>query len=52
MGLLPSGEKRLESRSLELAHLKRSHSGRYICTADNKVGPPVSAFIDLHVICE
>ena len=26
--------------------------GTYICTADNRVGPPVTATIDLDVICK
>ena len=52
LGLLPGGEKEVEGGSLQLASLTRSHSGRYCCTADNNVGPPVTAYIDLNVICE
>jgi len=50
--LLPSGEKRIYGDSLWFHRVSRSDSGTYICTADNNVGPPVTASIDLNVIYE
>jgi len=50
--LLPSGDKRLKSSSLTFPHVTRSDGGTYICTADNNVGPPVTAAINLNVIYE
>jgi len=48
--MLPSGEKTVESSSLKFPSVSRSDAGTYICTADNGVGPPVTAVIDLNVI--
>ena len=50
--MLPSGEKTVESTSLKFPSVSRSDAGTYICTADNGVGPPVTAVIDLNVICK
>lgn len=50
--LLPGGEKSALGPILAFAHLSRSDGGTYICTADNRVGPPVTATIDLNVIYE
>ena len=50
--MLPSGEKTVESSSLKFPSVSRSDAGTYICTADNGVGPPVTAVIDLNVICK
>ena len=50
--LLPSGEKRIYGDSLWFHRVSRSDSGTYICTADNNVGPPATASIDLNVICK
>lgn len=48
--MLPSGEKRRESDRLVFSSVSRSDAGTYICTADNGVGPPVTAIITCHVI--
>lgn len=48
--MLPSGEKRRESDRLVFASVSRSDAGTYICTANNDVGPPVTAVITCHVI--
>ena len=46
--MLPSGEKTVESTSLKFPSVSRSDAGTYICTADNGVGPLVTAVIDLN----
>ena len=50
--LLPSGDKRVVGASLQFPRISRSDRGTYICTADNNVGPPVMAALDLNVICK
>ena len=35
-----------------ISDYSRSDAGTYICTADNGVGPPVTATISLNVICK
>ena len=49
--MLPSGEKTVESTSLNFLAVSSSDAGTYICTADNGVGLPVTAVINLNVIC-
>jgi len=48
--MLPSGEKSIESHSLRFPAVSRSDGGTYICTADNGVGPPVTATITCNII--
>uniref|UniRef100_A0A0K2SXN7 Ig-like domain-containing protein n=1 Tax=Lepeophtheirus salmonis TaxID=72036 RepID=A0A0K2SXN7_LEPSM len=48
--LLPSGDKALEGYSIVIQDVSRHHSGIYSCTADNKVGEPARAEIDLKVL--
>ena len=50
--MLPSGEKTVESTSLKFPSVSWSDAGTYLCTADNGVGPSVTAVIDLNVICK
>ena len=50
--LLPSGEKFEEGNSVIIQDVSRHHSGIYVCTADNQVGSPASAEIDLKVLCK
>ena len=50
--MLPNGEKSAESSILMFPSVSRSDTGTYICTADNGVGPKVTAVISLNVICE
>ena len=50
--MLPSGEKSVESSSLQFYSISRSDAGTYICRAENGVGPPVTGLIDLTVICK
>jgi hypothetical protein len=50
--VLPSGEKSSEGNSVLVQDVSRHHSGIYICTADNQVGSPASAEIDLKVLCK
>lgn len=48
--MLPSGEKSIQSHHLKFPSVSRSDAGTYICTADNGVGPPVTAVINCNVI--
>eukprot|EP00093_Oithona_nana_P010757 10757.XXX_265016_286838_1 [CDS] Oithona nana genome sequencing. len=48
--LLPSGEKFEEGNSVIIQDVSRHHSGIYVCTADNDVGTPARAEIDLKVL--
>lgn len=48
--MLPSGEKSLTGVSIVIQEVSRHHTGLYICTADNGVGQPSSAEIDLQVL--
>ena len=50
--MLPSGEKSVLGRSMVIQDVSRHHTGVYTCTADNGVGQPASADIDLKVLCE
>ena len=50
--LLPSGEKFEEGNSVIIQDVSRHHSGIYVCTADNDVGSPARAEIDLKVLCK
>ena len=50
--VLPSGEKTLEGLSIVIQDVTRHHSGIYMCTADNQVGQPDTAEIDLKVLCK
>ena len=50
--LLPSGEKFEEGNSVIIQDVSRHHSGIYVCTADNDVGTPARAEIDLKVLCK
>ena len=50
--VLPSGEKSVLGRSMVIQDVSRHHTGVYTCTADNGVGQPASADIDLKVLCE
>ena len=50
--MLPSGEKSIESSTLQFKSASRSDAGTYICRADNGVGAPVTALVDLNVICK
>ncbi|XP_046382563.1 neural cell adhesion molecule 1-like isoform X1 [Ischnura elegans] len=48
--LLPSGEKSVEGLSITIEHATRNQAGIYECTADNKVGSPVTKEIVLNVL--
>jgi len=48
--LLPSGETTANGNSVVIQDVSRHHSGIYICTADNQVGSPAKAEIDLKVL--
>jgi len=48
--VLPSGDKFVEGNSVIIQEVSRHHSGIYICTADNEVGNPARAEIDLKVL--
>jgi len=48
--LLPSGETTANGKSVVIQDVSRHHSGIYVCTADNQVGSPASAEIDLKVL--
>jgi hypothetical protein len=50
--LLPSGEKSESGRSIVVQDVTRHHTGVYTCTANNDVGQPATAEIDLKVLCE
>ena len=50
--LLPSGETTANGNSVVIQDVSRHHSGIYICTADNQVGSPAKAEIDLKVLCK
>ena len=50
--MLPSGDKFVEGNSVIIQDVTRHHSGIYICTADNEVGTPARAEIDLKVLCK
>ena len=50
--MLPSGEVNRMGESLVISVVSRHHTGLYICTADNGVGHPSHANIDLQVLCE
>ena len=50
--MLPSGEKQSYGAVLELLNVTRRDSGLYICEAANGVDNPVSAKIDLKIICK
>ena len=50
--VLPSGEKFVEGNSVIIQEVSRHHSGIYVCTADNEVGNPARAEIDLKVLCK
>ena len=50
--VLPSGEKSLEGLSIVIQDVTRHHSGIYTCTANNNVGQPDTAEIDLKVLCK
>ena len=50
--LLPSGETTANGRSVVIQDVSRHHSGIYVCTADNQVGSPARAEIDLKVLCK
>ncbi|XP_032528167.2 igLON family member 5 [Danaus plexippus] len=39
-----------EGPQLQLSRLERQHSGKYICTVDNGVGPPIVAEFQLQVL--
>lgn len=51
-GLLPSGAKKLSGASLSLPAVERFDAGVYECRADNGVGKPAKAEVNLQVICE
>ena len=38
--------------SIVIQDVNRHHSGFYMCTADNNVGQPATAEIDLKVLCK
>jgi len=48
--MLPSGEVNRMGESLVISVVSRHHTGLYICTADNGVGHPSHANIDLQVL--
>jgi len=48
--VLPSGEKFVEGNSVIIQEVSRHHSGIYVCSADNEVGNPARAEIDLKVL--
>ena len=49
---MPTGEKSKSGRSIVVQDVTRHHTGIYTCTADNGVGRPASAEIDLKVLCK
>jgi len=48
--LLPNGADMQQGPGLRFDSVTRSEVGRYMCTADNGVGKPVSAQVELHVL--
>lgn len=48
--VLPSGDKFVDGNSVVIQEVSRHHSGIYICSADNEVGNPARAEIDLKVL--
>ena len=50
--VLPSGDKFVDGNSVVIQEVSRHHSGIYICSADNEVGNPARAEIDLKVLCK
>lgn len=48
--LLPSGDKTLNGNSVVIQDVSRHHSGIYMCSANNGVGAPAMAEIDLKVL--
>ena len=48
--VLPSGDKFVDGNSVVIQEVSRHHSGIYICSADNEVGNPARAEIDLSEI--
>ncbi|XP_023342737.1 limbic system-associated membrane protein [Eurytemora carolleeae] len=48
--MLPSGEKSMAGVSINIPDVSRHHTGLYICTAENGVGHPSAAEIDLQVL--
>ena len=50
--MLPSGEKSMAGVSINIPDVSRHHTGLYICTAENGVGHPSAAEIDLQVLCK
>jgi hypothetical protein len=51
-GLLPSGQSTEEGLSLELRQVERDDAGTYVCTANNGVGPPAKANIEVEIKCK
>lgn len=41
-----------EGPQLQLSRLERQHSGKYACTVDNGVGPPIVSEFTLQVLCK
>ena len=50
--VLPSGEKTKKGLSMVIRDVTRHHAGTYTCTANNDVGQPHTAEIDLRVLCK
>ena len=50
--LLPSGDKTATGNSIVIHDVSRHHAGDYECKAENQVGEPAAARIDLKVLCE
>ena len=50
--VLPSGEKSKKGLSMVIRDVTRHHAGTYTCTANNNVGKPHTAEIDLRVLCK
>lgn len=48
--VLPSGEKSKKGLSMVIRDVTRHHAGTYTCTANNNVGKPHTAEIDLRVL--
>jgi len=48
--VLPSGEKTKKGLSMVIRDVTRHHAGTYTCTANNDVGQPHTAEIDLRVL--
>ena len=51
-GRLPSGEERAETPVLKIPNVDRFDDGEYVCIADNKVGKPATATLNLQVMCK